>query len=111
MTLAASLPPWAIALGFAGLVLFAIAVYVARGGRPLPRRQLALLAALRAASLALVFLLLLDPVRLEPLPPGGSAVAVLVDASLSMDRDALGEPRFTRESTLFVTLVLLYVGR
>lgn len=111
MTLAASLPPWAIALGFAGLVLFAIAVYVARGGRPLPRRQLALLAALRAASLALVFLLLLDPVRLEPLPPGGSAVAVLVDASRSMAIDDLGEPRFTRARTLIDTQVLPSVGR
>lgn len=100
MTFATPMPAWAIAAVLGGLVAFTAATYLAGGGRTLAPRRIALLAGLRALSLAILFLLLLDPVRLEPLPPGGSAVAVLVDASRSMGIDDIGETRLARARAL-----------
>ena len=62
----------------------------------MPRRRAGTLIALRTASLITLFLLLLRPVVLRPLPPGGAAVAVLVDASRSMGIDDTGESRLAR---------------
>lgn len=62
----------------------------------MPRRRAGTLIALRTASLLTLFLLLLRPVVLRPLPPGGAAVAVLVDASRSMGIDDTGESRLAR---------------
>nr|MDQ3070674.1 glutamine amidotransferase [Acidobacteriota bacterium] len=58
------------------------------------------LSALRAASLIALLILLLKPVWLTPLPPGGTAVAVLVDASRSMSIDDTGETRLARARAL-----------
>ena len=98
MSFAAPIPSWALAAALTSLVLAAAATHF-RAGTLAPRRALAL-AALRAGSLVLLLVLLLDPVRLEPLPPGGAAVAVLVDASRSMGIDDAGESRLARARAL-----------
>ena len=97
MSFASPLPPWALVAAIAALALAAAATY-ARAG--LPARRAAVLSLLRAAVLVVLFLLLLGPVRLEPLPPGGTAVALLVDASRSMAIDDTGESRLARARAL-----------
>jgi uncharacterized membrane protein len=95
MTFAAPIPVWAIAAGIVALTLAAAATYRDARARLSPAR-VATLAGLRALLLIALFLVLLDPVRLAPLPPGGTAVAVLVDASRSMGIDDTGESRLAR---------------
>jgi len=95
MSFASPLPVWGLA---AAVIAFAAAAamtyrFAWRSLRPL---HVATLTALRAASLIALLLLLLRPVALEPLPPGGTAVAVLVDASRSMGIDDTGESRLAR---------------
>ena len=95
MSFASPIPAWAIAAAIVAFLAVAAATY-RDGWRVLPRRRAGTLVALRAASLITLFLLLLRPVILEPLPPGGTAVAVLVDASRSMGIDDTGESRLAR---------------
>src|SRR5688500_7022935 len=95
MSFASPIPVWAMVIAVAALAAAALAAY--RHDLPvLPRRRAGALVALRTASLVALFLLLLRPVVLEPLPPGGTAVAVLVDASRSMGIDDTGEARLAR---------------
>lgn len=95
MSFASPLPVWGLA---AAVIAFAAAAAMTYRFAWLSLRPLhvATLTALRAASLIALFLLLLRPVALEPLPPGGTAVAVLVDASRSMGIDDTGESRLAR---------------
>lgn len=95
MSFALPIPVWAAALAVAAFVAVAVVSYRHVWGSVSPRRS-AVLTALRAGSLVALFLLLLKPVILEPLPPGGTAVAVLVDASRSMGVDDVGESRLAR---------------
>ena len=104
MSFTAPIPPWALAAALAALILAAAAAYFRAGASLAPRRALAL-AALRAGSLIALLVLLLDPVRLEPLPPDGAAVAVLVDASRSMGIDDSGQPRLARARELVETRI------
>ncbi len=100
MSFASPIPAWALALAIVALVAAAFAAYRDvwhRGpAAPRDRRRAAILTALRAGSLVALFLLLLRPVILESLPPGGTAVAILVDASRSMGIDDTGESRLAR---------------
>lgn len=78
------LPWWGWALGVLAVLALAVGAY--RHARPLlaSPRWLALVA-LRACALAVIGLVLLRPVRLEPAPAAtGRAVAVVVDDSRSM---------------------------
>jgi len=77
-------PAWAWVLGGVGLVLLALAVYWhARHRLSAPRW--ALLVALRTLALALVAIILLRPVRLEPASAAtGRSVAIVLDDSRSM---------------------------
>jgi uncharacterized membrane protein len=77
-------PAWAWVLGGVGIVLLALAVYWhARGRVSAPRWGL--LVTLRMLVLALVALILLRPVRLEPAAAAtGRAVAIVLDDSRSM---------------------------
>lgn len=95
MSFAAPIPIWALVLAVAAFAAAAAATY-RHAAASVPPKRIAVLAALRAGSLVALFLLLLRPVILEPLPPGGTAVAVLVDASRSMGIDDTGEARLAR---------------
>jgi len=95
MSFASPIPAWAAALAVAAFLAVAVVSYRHVWGS-LSMRRTALLTALRAAALIALFLLLLKPVILEPLPPGGTAVAILVDASRSMGIDDAGEVRLAR---------------
>ena len=99
MSFASPIPPWALAAAVAAFTAAAFAAY-RHDWMVLPRRRTATLVALRTLSLVTLFLLLLRPVMLEPLPPGGTAVAVLVDASRSMGIDDTGESRLARARAL-----------
>ncbi|MCC6164105.1 MAG: hypothetical protein IT182_12220 [Acidobacteria bacterium] len=77
-------PVWAWVLGGVAIVLLALALYWHARGR-LPARRWALLVALRALTLAIVALILLRPIRIEPAPAAtGRSVAIVVDDSRSM---------------------------
>lgn len=78
------LPWWGWALG--ALAVLALAVGAYRHARPfLPAARWLTLVSLRALALALIGLVLLRPVRLEPAPAAtGRTVAVVVDDSRSM---------------------------
>jgi len=84
---------WGIAaavLALAGVAWWAYA----RPPVDLTRGQRAILIALRLGALLVILLLLLRPLRTEPVPPGDGVVAVLVDGSRSMAiPDAAGRPR------------------
>lgn len=95
MSFASPIPAWAAAAAILAFIAVAAATYRGAWGA-LPRRRAITLVALRAVSLVTLFLLLLRPVIFEPLPPGGTAVAVLVDASRSMGIDDTGEARLAR---------------
>ncbi|MEX2272994.1 MAG: hypothetical protein WD690_16085 [Vicinamibacterales bacterium] len=99
LTFAAPIPVWIFATAVIALAAVALATY-RHVPESLSRRQVALLVALRTVALIALLLLLLKPVRLEPLPPGGTAVAVLVDASRSMGIDDTGESRLARARAL-----------
>jgi hypothetical protein len=78
------LPWWGWALGILAVLMLAVGAY--RHARPLlaPSRWLVLVT-LRALTLALIGLVLLRPVRLEPAPAAtGRTVAVVIDDSRSM---------------------------
>lgn len=109
MSFASPVPGWGLAAALVALALAAASMYLHR--TQLSRGRALLLASLRAASLILLFLLLLQPVRLEPLPPGGAAVAVLVDASRSMGIDDSGESRLARARALAVDRIPALIGR
>lgn len=95
MAFASPIHVWGLAAAVMALAAAAAMTY--RFAWPtMRRRHVVTLTALRAAALIALFLLLLRPVILEPLPPGGTAVAVLVDASRSMGIDDTGEPRLAR---------------
>ena len=84
---------WGVAAAVLALVGAAWWAY-ARPPVDLTRRQRAILIALRLGALLVILVLLLRPVRTEPVPPGDGAVAVLVDGSRSMAiPDAGGRPR------------------
>ena len=95
MSFASPIPIWGLA---AALVAFATAAFAAYrfAWGSMRRGRVLTLVGLRTASLIALLLLLLRPVILEPLPPGGTAVAVLVDASRSMGIDDTGEARLAR---------------
>ena len=95
-------PAWAWALGGIAILLLAVAAYRHARGRLSPPRW-ALLVALRALALAVVALILLRPVRMEPATAAtGRAVAIVVDDSRSMQLpDAQGvESRLQRARQL-----------
>ncbi len=79
-----ALPAWAWVLGGLAIVLLAVVAYRhARGLVSTPRWLL--LVVLRTLALAIVALILLRPVRLDPAPAAtGRAVAIVVDDSRSM---------------------------
>ncbi len=93
MQIGLSIPWW----GVAAAVLAAASVAWWAYARPpveLTRRQRAVLIGLRLGALLVILFLLLRPLRTEPVPPGDSVVAVLVDHSRSMAiPDAGGRPR------------------
>ena len=96
MQFATPVPWWVLALG---VVLAALVAYGAywRPAVPLSFWRRFLLLDLRAAALLLVFLFLLQPVRIAPGPAGGPTVAILIDHSRSMAiPDAAGAPRITQ---------------
>lgn len=95
MSFASPIPSWALAAAVAAFIAAAVAAY-RHDWQVLPPRRVATLVSLRTLSLVALFLMLLRPVMLEPLPPGGAAVAVLVDASRSMGIDDTGESRLAR---------------
>ncbi|HUF22950.1 MAG TPA: glutamine amidotransferase [Vicinamibacterales bacterium] len=99
MSFASPIPLWALAAAVAAFTAAAFAAY-RHDWLALSRRRAATLVALRTLSLVTLLLLLLRPVMLEPLPPGGTAVAVLVDASRSMGIDDTGESRLARARAL-----------
>lgn len=99
MSFASPIPFWALAAAVAAFTAAAFTAY-RHDWTALSRRRAATLVALRTLSLVTLFLLLLRPVILEPLPPGGTAVAVLVDASRSMGIDDTGESRLARARAL-----------
>ena len=77
-------PAWAWALGGLAILLLALGAYRHARGLVSPARWLVLVA-LRVLALAVVALILLRPVRLEPAPAAtGRAVAVVLDDSRSM---------------------------
>ena len=106
VTLANPLPAWAILLVLAGLAAVA---WFAYAGLPASRRRNAL-AALRFATLALLCLFLLRPIRSTDDGLRDAIVPILVDSSRSMAiDDAGGRRRIDRardivETTLGVVL-------
>ena len=89
MSFASPIPVWGLAAAVIAFAAAAALTYRFAWGS-MRRGRAITLTALRTASLITLFLLLLRPVMLEPLPPGGTAVAVLVDASRSMGIDVEG---------------------
>ncbi len=105
MRFAVALPWWGYVLALATALALAWFAY-ARASVPLSPRQRALLVALRLATLLLIIVFLLRPVRFEP---AGSArdriVPILVDVSRSMRLSDDGGPaRIERAQTVAVEL-------
>lgn len=103
----AAMPPWWAAVAGAGAIL-ALAWLAYRPSRALlGPRQRTLLVALRAGVLALLVLVLMRPIRVEPQPLAGGLVPVLVDASASMTLTDGGErSRFEQAMALARTRVV-----
>ncbi len=101
MQFAVALPWWGYALVFAAALVFAWLAY-ARVAVELTGRQRALLTALRAATLLLIVVFLLRPVRFERASnPRDNVVPILVDASRSMRlADTQGPSRIEQAQTL-----------
>ena len=99
LSFASPIAVWMFALAVAALAGAAYASY-RHAPASVSRRRVAILVALRTSALVALLLLLLKPVVLQPLPPGGTAVAVLVDASRSMGIADTGESRLARARAL-----------
>lgn len=99
LSFASPISAWVFAAAVIALAAAALASY-RHAPASLSRPRVAVLVALRTAALVALLLLLLKPVVLQPLPPGGTAVAVLVDASRSMGIDDTGESRLARARAL-----------
>lgn len=99
LSFASPISIWMFALAAIALGAAAFASY-RNAPASVSRRRLGILIALRTAALIALLLLLLKPVILQPLPPGGTAVAVLVDASRSMGIADTGESRLARARAL-----------
>jgi len=84
-------PAWS-ALVVASVGLLAWYARTARGNLPAARWRVVV--SLMAAALALPLVLLLNPIRVEPIPPppGKPLVTILVDASAGMTTDDVAEP-------------------
>ncbi|MBL8140943.1 MAG: hypothetical protein JNM38_07545 [Acidobacteria bacterium] len=90
------LPPWALALAAAAILVLAVLTY-RRARAMLPAGRVVVLMALRTSALVALVVLWMHPVRVTPDPAAGAVVAVLVDASRSMAiaDGGDGESRFT----------------
>jgi uncharacterized membrane protein len=100
MRFAVALPWWGYVLAFAAVVACAWLTY-ARVAVPLSLRQRGLLTLLRTATLVLLVIFLLRPVRLvEAAGARDSIVAILVDVSRSMRLSDDGMPRIERARAL-----------
>jgi uncharacterized membrane protein len=105
MRFAVALPWWGYALAFAAALVLAWLAY-ARVAVALTPRQRSVLTALRAATLLLIVIFLLRPVRLvEAEGQRDSVVAVLVDVSRSMRLQDTDRPRIEHAREIARALV------
>ncbi len=106
--------PAALWLALAAAAVVLLIVYARRQPPIVSTGRWAAILSLMSAALALVLLLLLNPIRVEPIPspPGKPLLTVLIDATASMNTpDAQGATRYRRALDAATVLSERLAGR
>jgi len=97
MRLTSAVPAWVLLAIAAAIVALAIRTYARV---PVSRRRRTILVTLRALTLAALAVFLMRPAVVRHLPPSGTVIPVLIDASRSMAIAENGTSRFDRAVAL-----------